>query len=131
MSLFIDHVVITVTDINKSIHFYSNILGMELQEFLSTTDNVKRKSLKFGTQKINLHAYDNIIKPGAKIPKPGTGDICFISDIDILEWEKIFHNNSIQIEFGPTKQIGAEGELFSIYVRDPDENLIEIANRIK
>ena len=52
MSLFIDHVVITVTDINKSIHFYSNILGMELQEFLSTTDNVKRKSLKFGTQKI-------------------------------------------------------------------------------
>ena len=52
-------------------------------------------------------------------------------DIDILEWEKIFHNNSIKIEFGPTKQIGAEGELFSIYVRDPDENLIEIANRIK
>ena len=60
MSLFIDHVVITVTDINKSIHFYSNILGMELQEFLSTTDNVKRKSLKFGTQKINLHELQNL-----------------------------------------------------------------------
>ena len=61
MSLFIDHVVITVTDINKSIHFYSNILGMELQEFLSTTDNVKRKSLKFGTQKINLHEASNLL----------------------------------------------------------------------
>ena len=47
--------------------------------------------------KINLHAYDNIIKPGAKIPKPGTGDICFISDIDILEWEKIFHNNQSKL----------------------------------
>ena len=55
MSFFIDHVVTTVFDINKSVHFYSNILGMELQEFLSSTDNRKRKSLKFGRQKINLH----------------------------------------------------------------------------
>ena len=61
MSLFIDHVVITVTDINKSIHFYSNILGMELQEFLSTTDNVKRKSLKFGTQKIIYMKLQNLL----------------------------------------------------------------------
>ena len=72
MSLFIDHVVITVADIDKSIHFYSNVLGMELQEFLSTTDNAKRKSLKFGTQKINLHeastvSYTHLTLPTKRI----------------------------------------------------------------
>ena len=83
MSLFIDHVVITVTDINKSIHFYSNILGMELQELLSTSDNVKRKSLKFGSQKINLHEASKPFKPHAHNPLPGTMDICFISEISV------------------------------------------------
>ena len=101
-------------------------------DFFRVNNNSEiRQCLKFGNQKINIHDYKNLIKPGAKIPRPGTGDICFISDIDVLEWQKIFISNSINIEFGPTKQIGAKGELFSIYVRDPDENLIEIANRIK
>ena len=127
----IDHIVLTVKDINKTIDFYCNLLGMKYEEFRINNNSEVRKCLKFGIQKINLHTSDNIIKPGAKIPKPGTGDICFISDIDVLEWQKIFISNSINIEFGPTTQIGAKGELFSIYVRDPDENLIEIANRIK
>ena len=130
MSLFIDHVVITVTDINNSIHFYSNILGMELQEFLSTSDNVKRKSLKFGSQKINLHEASKPFKPHANNPIPSAMDICFLSEINIDDWIKIFNKFNIKIEDGPVKKTGANGPIRSIYVRDPDKNLIEISNQI-
>ena len=130
MSFFIDHVVITVFDINKSVHFYSNILGMELQEFLSSTDNTKRKSLKFGRQKINLHEVSKPFKPHANKPLPGTMDICFISEININDWIKIFDNFDIKIEDGPVKKTGANGPIRSIYIRDPDKNLIEISNQI-
>ena len=130
MSFFIDHVVITVFDINKSVHFYSNILGMELQEFLSSTDNRKRKSLKFGRQKINLHEVSKPFKPHANKPLPGTMDICFISEINVNEWIKIFDNFDIKIEDGPVQKTGANGPIRSIYVRDPDKNLIEISNQI-
>ena len=129
MSLFIDHIVITVTDINKSIHFYSNVLGMELQEFLSTTDNVKRKSLKFGKQKINLHEATKPFKPHAHNPLPGTMDICFLSEINVNDWIKIFDKFDIKIDDGPVIKTGANGPIKSIYVRDPDKNLIEISNQ--
>ena len=130
MSFNIDHVVITVSDINKSIDFYSNILGMELQEFLSSTDNVKRKSLKFGNQKINLHEASKPFKPHANNPIPGAMDICFLSKINIDDWIKIFNKFNIKIEDGPVKKTGANGPIRSIYVRDPDINLIEISNQI-
>ena len=130
MSFFIDHVVITVFDINKSVHFYSNILGMELLEFLSSTDNTKRKSLKFGRQKINLHEVSKPFKPHANKPLPGTMDICFISEINVNDWIKIFDNFDIKIEDGPVKKTGANGPIRSIYIRDPDKNLIEISNQI-
>ena len=129
MSLFIDHVVITVADIDKSIHFYSNVLGMELQEFLSTTDNAKRKSLKFGTQKINLHEASKPFKPHAHNPLSGTRDICFLSEINVNDWIKIFDKFDIKIEDGPVIKTGANGTIKSIYVRDPDKNLIEISNQ--
>ena len=130
MSFNIDHVVITVSDINKSIDFYSNILGMELQEFSSSTDNVKRKSLKFGKQKINLHEAPKPFKPHAINPIPGAMDICFLSEINIDDWIKIFNKFNIKIEDGPVKKTGANGPIRSIYVRDPDKNLIEISNQI-
>ena len=130
MSFNIDHVVITVSDINKSIDFYSNILGMELQEFSSSTDNVKRKSLKFGNQKINLHEVSKPFKPHANNPIPGAMDICFLSEINIDDWIKIFNKFNIKIEDGPVKKTGANGPIRSIYVRDPDKNLIEISNQI-
>ena len=130
MSLFIDHVVITVFDISKSIHFYSNILGMEMQEFLSSKDNIKRKSLKFGKQKINLHEALNPFKPHANNPLPGTMDICFLSEIQIDDWIKIFNKFNVKIEDGPVEKTGANGPIRSIYVRDPDKNLIEISNQI-
>ena len=130
MSFNIDHVVITVSDINKSIDFYSNILGMELQEFVSSTDYLKRKSLKFGKQKINLHEASKPFKPHANNPIPGAMDICFLSEINIDDWIKIFNKFNIKIEDGPVKKNGANGPIRSIYVRDPDKNLIEISNQI-
>tara|TARA_B100000963_G_C22203961_1_gene484406 strand:+ start:48 stop:440 length:393 start_codon:yes stop_codon:yes gene_type:complete len=130
MSFNIDHVVITVSDINKSIDFYSNILGMQLQEFLSSTDNVKRKSLKFGKQKINLHEASKPFKPHANNPIPGTMDICFLSETNIDDWIKIFNKFNVKIEDGPVQKTGANGPIRSIYVRDPDKNLIEISNQI-
>ena len=129
MSFNIDHVVITVSDINKSIDFYSNILGMELQEFSSSTDNVKRKSLKFGKQKINLHEASKPFKPHAHNPLPGTMDICFLSKKNVNDWIKIFDKFDIKIEDGPVIKTGANGPIKSIYVRDPDKNLIEISNQ--
>ena len=105
------------------------ILGMELHEFLSTTDNVKRKSLKFGTQKINLHEASKPFKPHAHNPLPGTMDICFLSEINVNDWIKIFDKFDIKIEDGPVIKTGANGTIKSIYVRDPDKNLIEISNQ--
>ena len=103
---------------------------MELQEFLSSTDNTKRKSLKFGRQKINLHEVSKPFKPHANKPLPGTMDICFISEINVNDWIKIFDNFDIKIEDGPVKKTGANGPIRSIYIRDPDKNLIEISNQI-
>ena len=130
MSLKIDHIVITVKDINKSISFYSNVLEMELKEFYSLSDNTTRKSLKFGNQKINLHEALNPFSPHAKHPSPGAVDICFISTKPISEWIDTLKKNKINIEDGPVQKTGAKGPLLSIYIRDPDENLIEISNTI-
>jgi len=130
MILSIDHIVLTITNLNKTVFFYCDVLGMKLEEFKLGPNREIRKCLKFGNQKINLHENNNLIKPGAKVAKPGTGDICFISNKNILEWEKILIRNNIKIEQGPIKQIGATSDLYSIYIRDPDENLIEISNRI-
>ena len=130
MSLFIDHVVITVSDINKSIDFYTNVLGMELNDFVSSLDNIKRKSLKFGNQKINLHENLKPFKPHAINPTPGSMDICFLSMKSLDQWMRIFKNSEIQIEEGPVTKTGANGPLKSIYIRDPDNNLIEISNEI-
>ena len=130
MSLKIDHIVITVKDINKSISFYSNILEMELKEFFSLSDNTTRKSLKFGNQKINLHEALNPFSPHAKYPSPGAVDICFISTKPISEWIDRLKKNKINIEDGPVQKTGANGPILSIYIRDPDENLIEISNTI-
>ena len=128
MSLSIDHIVLTVNDINQSVNFYSNILGMELKEFYSEFDQTFRKSLIFGYQKINLHDASNPYKPHAKYPSPGGFDICFLSQKPVSEWLIILKKNKINIEDGPVKKTGATGPILSIYVRDPDKNLIEISN---
>ena len=130
MSLYIDHVVITVNEINKSIDFYTKVLGMELHEFIPTSDNIKRKSLKFGNQKINLHENLKPFKPHALNPIPGSMDICFVSKKSISEWINGLKDLHIKIEEGPVLKTGANGPIKSIYIRDPDNNLIEISNEI-
>ena len=127
----IDHIVLTVSNMDKTIDFYTKQLGMKLEEFTSDPNLASRKCLKLGNQKINLHSVDKLIKPGAHVACPGTTDICFVSSRPIEEWMKQFKKNSIEIELGPTLQVGATSTLKSIYIRDPDLNLIEISNKIE
>ena len=127
----IDHVVITVKDLNKTIDFYTNILGMKLEKFFSSLDNNQiRYAVSFGSQKINIHEEKKPIKPNALNPCSGSMDICFISKNKINDW--IYHlvKKGINIEIGPEKKTGALGPILSIYIRDPDFNLIEISNQL-
>ncbi len=96
---------------------------MDLQSF-----GEGRKALHFGSQKINIHEYGHEVEPKAHLPVPGSIDICLISNKSIQEVVNVFENHSIKIEIGPVKRTGARGEIESVYVRDPDLNLIEISN---
>ena len=124
----IDHIVLTVTDIKRSIQFYCDILGMQLERFRPPDSNSERIALQFGNQKINLHSVDAPYTPHAQKPTPGAIDLCFLSDHPLTEWERVFQSAGVTIEQGPIRRTGATGPLRSLYVRDPDNNLIEIAN---
>ena len=127
----IDHVVITVKNLKKTIDFYTNILGMKLEEFSSSLDNKQiRYAVSFGSQKINIHEEKKPIKPNALNPSPGSMDICFISKNKINDWVHHLVKKGINIEIGPEKKTGALGPILSIYIRDPDFNLIEISNQL-
>ena len=127
----IDHVVITVKDLKKTIDFYTNILGMKLEEFSLSLDNKQiRYAVSFGSQKINIHEEKKPIKPNALNPSSGSMDICFISQNKINDWMNHLEKKGINIEIGPEKKTGALGPILSIYVRDPDFNLIEISNQL-
>tara|TARA_E500000178_G_scaffold332304_1_gene365988 strand:- start:226 stop:612 length:387 start_codon:yes stop_codon:yes gene_type:complete len=124
----IDHIVLTSKCLEKSIFFYCKILGMELEK--NILNNETQLCLKFGNQKINLHKEAKPFIPHAKNPISGAVDICFLSTLPINEWIIIFKKNSIELELGPIQRKGANGKILSIYIRDPDFNLIEISNRI-
>ena len=127
----IDHVVITVKDVKKTIDFYTNILGMKLEKFSSSLDdNQFRYALSFGSQKINIHEEIKPIKPNALNPSSGSMDICFISKNKINDWVHHLVKKGINIEIGPERKTGALGPILSIYIRDPDFNLIEISNQL-
>ena len=127
--LTIDHIVLTVEDINKTISFYTDILGMNLVEFTPIGASKPRFALQFGNQKINIHQAQLPFKPHAKNPTCGSVDICFLSDVSIYSWIETFKKHSIIIEDGPIQRSGACGPIVSLYLRDPDGNLIEIANQ--
>ena len=127
--LSIDHLVLTVSDTQKSVAFYKNILGMTLEEFIPSGTTKARLALSFGTQKINLHPVSQPYKPHAKKPVCGSADICFMSDKSIHSWIETFKKHSVIIEEGPVQRTGACGLITSLYLRDPDGNLIEIANQ--
>lgn len=121
----LDHLVLTVTSIENTCNFYQTVLGFEVITFKGD-----RKALKFGNQKINLHQQGNEFKPKALQPTPGSADLCFISDTPISEVVAHLNQLNIQIEEGPVERTGAMPPILSVYIRDPDQNLIEISNII-
>lgn len=124
MILNIDHLVLTVKDIQKTLYFYTEVLGMN-----EITFGGNRKALLFGNQKINLHEEGAEIYPHANTPKPGSSDLCFISDIPIQRFIEHLKNKNIHIIEGPVERTGAVSRIMSVYFRDPDMNLIEVANK--
>ena len=95
-----------------------------------TNTKVKKNFLKFGSQKINIHSEKKPFIPHAKNPISGAVDICFLSSLPIKDWIKTLKKNDIEVEVGPVQREGATDKLNSIYVRDPDLNLIEISNKV-
>lgn len=124
----LDHLVLSVADIAATLAFYTTVLGMKHQVFYPA-DGTTRHALKFGAQKINLHAAAAPFAPYAAQPTPGSADLCFLSDHPLADWLAHFEALRIAVEQGPVARTGATGGLMSIYIRDPDGNLIEIANR--
>jgi catechol 2,3-dioxygenase-like lactoylglutathione lyase family enzyme len=119
----LDHLVLTVADLDATTEFYSRVLGMEVVTF-----GEGRTAVTFGTQKINLHQVGREFDPKAARPTSGSGDLCFITDVPLAEVQSHLAINGVAIEVGPIERIGAQGKMMSIYLRDPDGNLIEIAN---
>ena len=126
----IDHIVLTSKDVVKTIFFYCDILGMKLEENIDEYKGKKRIYLKFGSQKINVHSEKKPFIPHAKNPISGAVDVCFLSSLPIKDWIKVLKKKEIEVEIGPVQREGATGKLNSIYLRDPDMNLIEISNKI-
>jgi len=119
----IDHIVLTVKDIEATCAFYSKVLGMSVTIFATG-----RKALSFGRQKINLHVEGQEIEPKAKKPTPGSADICFVTVFPICEIIEHLRMNGVQIVQGPVPRTGAVGAITSVYFRDPDGSLVEVSN---
>lgn len=117
----LDHLVLTVADIEATLRFYVDILGMRRVEF-----GQGRLALAFGNQKINLHQQGREFEPKAKVPQPGSADLCFIATVSLVEVARRLEAAAIVIEAGPVARTGAVGPIMSLYVRDPDGNLVEI-----
>lgn len=119
----LDHLVLTVADIEISCQFYQSALNFEVITF-----GENRKALKFGNQKINLHQVGKEFEPKAVHPTAGSADLCFIAETPLEEVIAHLQTQNIDIVEGPIERTGAMGKILSIYLRDPDQNLIEIAN---
>ncbi len=120
----LDHLVLTVASITRTVHFYCNILGMQKIQF---ADN--RIALAFGNQKINLHETGNTFEPKAAHPLPGSADLCFlVNDIKVVKDRLLEHD--IKIIEGPVRRTGATGQIVSVYCRDPDQNLLEFGQMV-
>lgn len=120
----LDHLVLTVQNIDRTCEFYRRVLGMAV-----TTFGDNRRALHFGNQKINLHQAGSEFAPKALQPTPGSGDLCFITRTPLAEVIAHLQLCGVTIEQGPVARTGALGPLRSVYLRDPDGNLIEIANQ--
>lgn len=122
----LDHLVLTVADIDATNRFYAEALGMEPLSF-TAADGTTRHALRFGAQKINLHKAGAEFAPRAQAATPGSADLCFLTDLPLDAWQTRLAAHGLTILEGPVPRSGATGPLMSIYLRDPDGNLIEIS----
>jgi catechol 2,3-dioxygenase-like lactoylglutathione lyase family enzyme len=119
----LDHLVLTVRDIAATCAFYTQVLGMN-----EVTFGDGRRALAFGRQKINLHQAGHEFEPKAQRPTPGSADVCLLTSVPLEEVSAHLRSHGVVILAGPVVRTGAVGPITSIYIRDPDQNLIEIAN---
>ncbi|MFQ5785430.1 MAG: VOC family protein [Alphaproteobacteria bacterium] len=119
----IDHIVLTVRDLAATVAFYTRVLGMKEVRF-----GANRVALHFGRHKINLHEAGREFEPKAARPAPGSGDLCLIAETALDAVARDLEAAGVAIEDGPVERTGAEGSIRSLYIRDPDGNLIEIAS---
>lgn len=125
----LDHLVLTVRDVAATVAFYETLLGMKEARF-SGADGTVRVALAFGNQKINLHEAGREFEPRALRPVPGSADLCFLTSEPIAAVQARLRAGGAEIIEGPVRRTGATGPILSVYIRDPDGNLVEIANQL-
>jgi catechol 2,3-dioxygenase-like lactoylglutathione lyase family enzyme len=121
----LDHLVLTVRDVEETCRFYERVLGMKVVTF-----GGGRKALQFGRQKINLHQVGQEFEPKAHHPVPGSADLCLIASVPLEEVIRHLHDCGVAIVEGPVERTGATGNILSVYFRDPDHNLLEVSRYI-
>lgn len=121
----LDHLVLTVANIDATVAFYTRALGMGVDTF-----GAGRQALTFGSQKINLHQQGREFEPKAASPMPGSADLCFLTSQPLPDVIAHLNDCAVAVIEGPVQRTGAQGPILSVYIRDPDGNLIEIANRL-
>lgn len=119
----LDHLVLTVADLEATVDFYTRVLGMSVRAF-----GGGRLALRFGSQKINLHEAGHEFEPKARRPAPGSADLCFVVERPLAEWQEHLAELGVPVIEGPGPRDGALGPMTSLYVRDPDGNLVELAS---
>lgn len=120
-----NHLVLTVQSIARTCDFYRRGLGMEVRTF-----GEGRTALHFGAYKFNLHEVGHEIDPKAAHPTPGSADFCLLTDTPLAEVVAHLQRENLPIELGPVRRDGATGPILSVYLRDPDQNLVEISNQL-
>jgi catechol 2,3-dioxygenase-like lactoylglutathione lyase family enzyme len=123
----LDHLVLTTAREAACIDFYTRVLGLSLESFSAGSPAVARRAFKFGQQKINLHVQGSEFEPKAHLPVPGSLDLCFIASVPLDQVIATLRRESWPILEGPVFRSGATQRIRSVYVRDPDLNLIEIS----
>lgn len=127
----LDHLVLTVADIDITCQFYQTVLGCKIIQF-AAADSSNRYALSIGEhQKINLHKAADPFLPAAHSPLPGSADLCFLTQTPVSQVLEHLHAYSVPIVEGPIQRTGTLGPILSVYIRDPDHNLVEIANFIE
>jgi catechol 2,3-dioxygenase-like lactoylglutathione lyase family enzyme len=126
----LDHLVLTTHNEAACVDFYTRVLGMTLESFVGGTPPVTRQAFKFRSQKINLHVKGFEFEPKAHLPVPGALDLCFIASVPLQQVIDKLQRDSWPIIEGPVLRTGATGKIRSVYVRDPDLNLIEISEQL-